>query len=150
MFTWTYETPRCNCWHYDEQCFAWIPLSVTIVILRPKSSLSVKRSIKRSSERKFKLSTAWSLPAPAYKNYNLFSESSIAVAPLKLLWVMHISESELHDIDWLSLVFSTNDFQKLTQIIWRELCQCHQCQHENKRKVNSRGIFQSLEESSQM
>ena len=64
---------------------AWISLSLTVVIPRPESSLSVKRSVKRSSVRKLKLSTAFSLFASANRDSELFSESSIEVLPLKLL-----------------------------------------------------------------
>ena len=44
---------------------------------RPESSLSVKTSVKRSSVRKLKLSTAFSLSASANKDSKLFSERSI-------------------------------------------------------------------------
>ena len=39
----------------------------TVVLPRPKSSMSVKRSVERSSVKKLKLSTACSLPAATLK-----------------------------------------------------------------------------------
>ena len=43
----------------------WISFSVTVMIPRPESSLSINRSVERSSVRKLKLSTACSLSAQA-------------------------------------------------------------------------------------
>ena len=63
---------------------AWISLSVAVLI--PRRFFICKHwSVKWSSLRKFKLSTACSLSAHANKDSKLFSESSIAVPPLKLL-----------------------------------------------------------------
>ena len=77
--------PLCVLWH---ACFiprlnflVWVTV---IVIHRPESSLYVNRSVKRSSVQKLKLLTACSLFAPANKVSKLFSESSIAVSPLRL------------------------------------------------------------------
>ena len=46
----------------------WISLSVSVMIPRPESSLSVNRSVERSSVRKLKLSTACSLSVLANEN----------------------------------------------------------------------------------
>ena len=93
----------------------WISLSVAVVIPRPESSLYVKRSVKRSSVRKLKLSTAFSLSAPANKDSKLFSESSIEVLTLKLLWVINSSDSKSLNIASLFLFHYEQDEQlKLT------------------------------------
>ena len=92
-------------WNWAASFLAWISLSLTVVIPRPES---VKRSVKRSSVRKLKLSTAFALSAPANNDSKLFSESSIEVLPLKLPWVINSCDSESLNIDSLILASTTN------------------------------------------
>ena len=62
-----------------------VSFSIIVLLPRPEFSLSVNKSVKRSSVRKLKLSTACSLSAPPNEDSKLFSESSFEVSPLKLL-----------------------------------------------------------------
>ena len=62
---------------------AWISVSVTVVILRPQYSLSVKRSVERSSVCKLELSTTYALSRPRKKRFQIvFRELNWSLAIL--------------------------------------------------------------------
>ena len=68
---------------------AKISLVVTVVIPHPKSSLTVKRSVKRSSVRKLKFSTARCLH-PQRKLQNCFPKAQWQYGSAKTAWVITV------------------------------------------------------------
>ena len=64
---------------------AWISVSVTVVIPSPQYSLSVKRSVERSSVCKLELSTTYALSRPRKKRFQIvFRELNWSLAILSL------------------------------------------------------------------
>ena len=100
--------------------FCSILASLIVVIPRPKSSLTVKRSVKRSSVRKLKLLTLCSFSAPANKAIqNCFRKLNCSIATENLVVAQPIrTQHWQYTTCWIFLIW---DKQHETHIVRKSI-----------------------------